>query len=451
MTSSIDKLFNYMKTAHERVENLWKNQFLEDNPEMKEELFNQTDKVWEELFEQTAQLSKEIEKEIIELKKAGQDINPYINLYGDESKVSLLDFIIDGFLDSSLLQYFEASDIKDPDSIMMTAFVMNRVDAINWLIDKLPVNTCDPNGRALIHLAVMHNDPEIVALLLERGANVNIQDDYANIALHYARSGEITKLLLEHGANPNHKNWQGNTPLHQKLWLGFHLEVAQALLEGGADINLKNDDGYTPLHEAILKKNLEATKFLVTNNADINAENNFGVTPLEGMFECRYKEPIRSANIDLEILEFLIANGADINRFDSKTWNPLKKIILHKLDNELVQNKVILLLTNSRDIKIDLESYPVRQFFTDENNIKAIFAVDGYEKQKAIAKANLLKNLQDYSQTHNDQKVLDIVQLVEQEIDLSTTEIAEDNGSSDQLDYKTELSGNTVIDTIDAA
>lgn len=38
--------------------------------------------------------------------------------------------------------------------------------------------------------------------------------------------------------------------------------------------------------------------------------------------------------------------------------------------------------------------YGIRKFFTDENNIKALFAVDSYEAQKPIAKENIFKSLQ---------------------------------------------------------
>lgn len=442
MTGAIEQLFNYIKIAREKDEDLWKNQFSDNNPEIMEELSKQSSQIWEEFRHQASQLSEEIEQEIIELKKAGQNIN----LYNDKLKVSLLDFIIEGFLDSSLLYHFEAADIKNPGSVMRDAFVMNWIEAINWLIEKLPVNISDADGMPLLHHAVMHNDPKIVEFLLEKGANVTVRDNYpANVALHYARSGEIAKLLLKHGSNPNAKNLNGQTPLH-KEWRELDLEVVQVLLEAGADINAKDNSGNTPLHYAISKKSLEEVKFFVDHNVDINAQNSYGETPLEFMFKYRYNEPIRSEEIDLEILEFLIENGADPNRLNSKTWNPLEKVIICQLDDELVQNKVILLLTSSKDIKIDLNNYSIRKFFTDEDNVKALFAADGYEELKAITKENLTKSLREYGESHNDQKALDIAHLLtEQGADLSSSELSTDttnNAQSLEKDHESDYDKN---------
>lgn len=58
----------------------------------------------------------------------------------------------------------------------------------------------------------------------------------------------VVRLLLEHGANPNVGDGsRGDTPLHVACFDGAR-EAVSLLLDSGADINVQNDHGYTPLH-----------------------------------------------------------------------------------------------------------------------------------------------------------------------------------------------------------
>jgi ankyrin repeat protein len=57
----------------------------------------------------------------------------------------------------------------------------------------------------------------ISRLLLEHGVDVHAHNKYHNTALSLAAFNgrlEITRLLLDHGANPNVETDQGLTPLH---------------------------------------------------------------------------------------------------------------------------------------------------------------------------------------------------------------------------------------------
>jgi ankyrin repeat protein len=68
--------------------------------------------------------------------------------------------------------------------------------------------TCQPEElnieTTMLVQAIRYGETEIVCLLLEKGADVNITDRYRHTALMWAIEGknaEIVKLLLEHGAN----------------------------------------------------------------------------------------------------------------------------------------------------------------------------------------------------------------------------------------------------------
>ena len=83
---------------------------------------------------------------------------------------------------------------------------------------------------------------EIVKLLLERGADVNITNHYSCTVLVSASNegnAEIVKLLLAHGADVNIRNRSNRTALMCAASSG-HTEIVKLLLEHGADVNMKD-------------------------------------------------------------------------------------------------------------------------------------------------------------------------------------------------------------------
>ena len=85
---------------------------------------------------------------------------------------------------------------------------------------------------------------------LAKGVDINAKDStFGSTALSSAAlfgHTEIVALLLEAGAEVNARNRDGSTPLHSAAFLGQY-EAAELLLENGADINIRNGDGGTPL------------------------------------------------------------------------------------------------------------------------------------------------------------------------------------------------------------
>ena len=99
---------------------------------------------------------------------------------------------------------------------------------------------------------------EIVKLLLEKGADPNIQGDEGWTAVHVAaifKFHKILELLLESGADSNIQTSEGETALHGAAYLNLSKSL-EILLKNGADVNIENQDGLTPLDYAITEQSV---------------------------------------------------------------------------------------------------------------------------------------------------------------------------------------------------
>jgi ankyrin repeat protein len=74
----------------------------------------------------------------------------------------------------------------------------------------------------------------------------------------------------------------GNTPLHIAAQNG-HTNIVKLLLEVKASVNLKNSAGNTPLHMSVEYDYYETSKLLVDAGADLNIENGKNVRACNGI------------------------------------------------------------------------------------------------------------------------------------------------------------------------
>ena len=96
------------------------------------------------------------------------------------------------------------------------------------------------------------------------------------------KDGDIhgVKWHLEQGADVNAP--YKNTTLLLEAVSYDHKEIVELLIDKGAELNIKDDDGVTPLHEAVRSiSHKDIIELLITNGADINAKTKRGSTPLD--------------------------------------------------------------------------------------------------------------------------------------------------------------------------
>ncbi|MBC8063416.1 MAG: ankyrin repeat domain-containing protein [Chlorobia bacterium] len=120
------------------------------------------------------------------------------------------------------------------------------------------------DGEALYHSSDHPGRHECTRLILEAGVNQTDLDWCFKHQLDHD-SLEGIKLFLDHGADPNDP--RARTALSHAILRGQSLEVLQLLVERGADLEAQDEDGTTPYAMARRLGNLEVAELLVNLGA----------------------------------------------------------------------------------------------------------------------------------------------------------------------------------------
>jgi len=137
------------------------------------------------------------------------------------------------------------------------------------------VNTRSGDGMTALHWAAERGDADIVAMLVDAGANVDATTrlgDYTPLLLA-AKDGHapVVELLLEAGADANRPTTTGTTPLMFAAASGV-AEAVTALLDYGAEPNARESSrGETALDFAAAAGRDQAIRALTARGADVAA------------------------------------------------------------------------------------------------------------------------------------------------------------------------------------
>lgn len=149
-----------------------------------------------------------------------------------------------------------------------------------------------------VALAIVMKQPATARLLLQKGANPNVPlvpGDTSLTLLHYQvdkGETEMVKLLVDAGANLEVRDRYGSTPLNLAAKKGA-TDIAKILLEAGAIVDSRDDKKRTPLHWAAFQGQEETVALLISKGADVEALAGDGKTPMKAAKRKRQKGVIR--------------------------------------------------------------------------------------------------------------------------------------------------------------
>ena len=239
------------------------------------------------------------------------------------------------------------SNIQYISGLLPIAVKSNSLFMVEYLINRSPavVNERSQYGRTALFWASLFKHFEVAELLVDNGADVNVQDNLTSIngggtaliwstqfdahkvarlliankadmfkakndgaqAIHLAarfNSFQVLRELVQNGVNVDEPNPFGTTPLafaaqYNTPWSPVPNKGLTYLVENGAFINNKGEQGKTPLIWASEENAIENVEYLIKNCADTNLTNRNGQTPLSIAQDKRKKEPKYSALVDL--------------------------------------------------------------------------------------------------------------------------------------------------------
>jgi ankyrin repeat protein len=235
-----------------------------------------------------------------------------------------------------------------------------KLEQIKDLLDRgASIHARDRDGNTPLILAAASFEPDIVRLLLERGADANAVNYKSGRTALVAAIGFNDRVMLEallaSGADINLREppigqseyqaltWEqkktiylslgegeaesvsrlrgimglGFAPIHQAAFSG-ELMALELLFELGADIEARDYRGHTPLYIACEEHMNKAAGFLLDRGALIEAKNFEEMTPLMGAASWG----------NLQGAELLLPRGADVQARDRRDRDTLMHAIL---------------------------------------------------------------------------------------------------------------------------
>ncbi|MDP9171025.1 MAG: ankyrin repeat domain-containing protein [Acidobacteriota bacterium] len=249
----------------------------------------------------------------------------------------------------------------------------------NYLSTAGDVNARDSHGNTLLMQAAAYGSTEAVALLLDRGADVNGKNPFDATALLWAAADpKKARLLIAKGADVKAQSKQGRTPLMVAATCDGCMETVRLLISKGADVNARDVRGgtaldaaaqandmetiqlliekgadpaaadaahFTPLMASASHCNLPAIRLMLAKGADVNAANTFAGAVKFGPIQIIHMTPLMFAAsyCSTEVVKTLLDAGAKINEKDSRNMTPL----MFAVTSEDQKPAVVKLLLNA--------------------------------------------------------------------------------------------------------
>ena len=166
---------------------------------------------------------------------------------------------------------------------MLVAARDGQLETIVQVLDEGADVNAMAKGVTMIDVATIEGHPDVVRLLLSRGASIDMAANEGNsTVLHTAAQynrAEIAGVLIDAGADVSARDKFQMQPLHYAAQKG-HFEVALALLDQQADLAAEDSKGWRPIHFAAASGSVEMLSEFLKRGADANVKAVNGTAPL---------------------------------------------------------------------------------------------------------------------------------------------------------------------------
>lgn len=292
---------------------------------------------------------KNVEKPDVELKDFPKDLIGIIENgeNGTNNKNGNYTLVLDALKNPNI-------DSKTKNEALKLAVSKNYTDVVAVLLEKGADPNTRKNGEPLLIIATKYGNTDIVELLISKRVNIDDVDRDDNTALLMAirrDNLDIVKILLEKGANVNAQNTNKEIPIIIALKSINSREspkIITVLINNGANVNyVSRDERKTPLHLASKIWYLaDVVDALLEHGADVNAQTVNEETPLY----------LASQVGNIDIVKILVNTSerinkpARINLANNRQVTPI--IIAYKNSNYEVAN---FLLQNGAIVQPNIE------------------------------------------------------------------------------------------------
>ena len=180
--------------------------------------------------------------------------------------------------------------------------------------NRLLIAARPPRGRLRIDPATLEVErtTQLVTMLVLAGANLSGLDrPYSQLT---GRQWELYQ-----------------PPLHIAARYGY-LDVVRLLLEYGAEVDVNDVDANTPLHEALNYGQAEAAAFLIAAGADVNRARNQPGNPAETPLLMVVKSHEYDTDAKVRLIQTLADAGADVNTTNTVGDTPVLAAVRYGTD-----------------------------------------------------------------------------------------------------------------------
>ncbi|XP_071095400.1 ankyrin repeat domain-containing protein 50-like [Haliotis cracherodii] len=194
------------------------------------------------------------------------------------------------------------------ENILQAACHGGSLDIIKYVLPLsiVDINSRDRYGRTPLMMAIFYGHRDVYDLLLSKGANASLFDNYYDKTVHIACiTGHVRMMnyvISQNTAAINTRGHYGRTPVMIAAEYG-HREAFDLLVSIGADMSLVDNNSDKNLHVACFGGHVEMVEYLLSQNtAAINTRGHFGRTPVMIAAEYGHREAF----------DLLVRKGADV-------------------------------------------------------------------------------------------------------------------------------------------